>query len=244
MRNFKAIFKRELKSYFESPVAYVFIVIFLLATTGCTFFISRFFENRAATLEPFFVWHPWLYLFLVPAVGMRLWSEERKSGTIELLFTLPVTMGQALAGKFVAAWLFVGIALFLTFPIIITVSYLGNPDYGIIFSSYLGSFLLAGGFLSVTCLFSAMTKNQVISFVLSVVACFAMLMLGVGVFTDFLNRFFPVWLSESISAFSFYTHFQSFQRGLIDSRSLVYFVSMMVFMLAANAVVLEHKKSE
>ncbi len=244
MRNFKAIFKRELKGYFESPVAYVFIVIFLLATTGCTFFISRFFENRAATLEPFFVWHPWLYLFLVPAVGMRLWSEERKSGTIELLFTLPVTMGQALAGKFVAAWLFVGIALFLTFPIIITVSYLGNPDYGIIFSSYLGSFLLAGGFLSVTCLFSAMTKNQVISFVLSVVACFAMLMLGVGVFTDFLNRFFPVWLSESISAFSFYTHFQSFQRGLIDSRSLVYFVSMMVFMLAANAVVLEHKKSE
>ncbi|MFZ5949139.1 MAG: ABC transporter permease subunit [Candidatus Rifleibacteriota bacterium] len=244
MRNFKAIFKRELKSYFESPVAYVFIVIFLLATTGCTFFISRFFENRAATLEPFFVWHPWLYLFLVPAVGMRLWSEERKSGTIELLFTLPVTMEQALAGKFFAAWLFVGIALLMTFPMVITVAYLGSPDFGIILSSYLGSFLLAGAFLAVTCLFSAMSKNQVISFVLSVVACFAMLMLGVGVFTDFLNRFFPVWLSESISAFSFFTHYQGFQRGLIDSRALVYFISIIAFMLAANAVVLERKKSE
>ncbi|MDN5280560.1 MAG: gliding motility-associated transport system permease protein [Clostridiales bacterium] len=244
MRNFKAILKRELKSYFESPVAYVFIVIFLLATTGCTFFISRFFENRTATLEPFFVWHPWLYLFLVPAVGMRLWSEERKSGTIELLFTLPVTMGQALAGKFIAAWLFLGIALLMTFPMVLTVAYLGSPDYGIIFASYLGSFLLAGGFLSVTCLFSAMSKNQVISFVLSVVACFAMLMLGVGVFTDLLNRFFPVWLSETISAFSFFTHFQGFQRGLIDSRDLVFFVSIICFMLAANAVVLERKKSE
>jgi ABC-2 type transport system permease protein len=244
MRNFKAILKRELKSYFESPVAYVFIVIFLLATTGCTFFISRFFENRAATLEAFFVWHPWLYLFLVPAVGMRLWAEERKSGTIELLFTLPVTLIEALAGKFIAAWLFLGIALFATFPIVLTVGYLGNPDYGIIFSSYLGSFLLAGGFLSVTCLFSAMTKNQVISFVLSVVACFSGLMLGVGVFTDFLNRFLPVWISEGISAFSFFPHYQGFQRGLIDSRNIIFFISVICFMLAANAIVLEKKKSE
>ncbi|GAB4284074.1 MAG: ABC transporter permease [Candidatus Rifleibacteriota bacterium] len=244
MRNFMAILKRELKGYFESPVAYVFIVIFLLATTGCTFFISRFYENRTASLDSFFVWHPWLYLFLVPAVGMRLWSEERKSGTIELLFTLPVTMGEALLGKFIAAWAFLGIALIGTFPMVLTVEYLGNPDYGVIFASYLGSFLLAGGFLSVTCVFSAMTKNQVISFVLSVVACFAMLMLGVGVFTDFLNRFFPVWLSESISAFSFFTHYQNFQRGVIDSRDLVYFISMICFMLAANAVVLERKKSE
>lgn len=244
MRNFKAVFKRELKSYFESPVAYVYIVIFLLATTGCTFFLSRFYENRIASLEQFFVWHPWLYLFLVPAVGMRLWSEERKSGTIELLFTLPITLWQALTGKFAAAWLFLGIALFLTFPIVLTAAYLGSPDYGIIFTSYLGSFLLAGGFLSVTSLFSAMTKNQVISFVLSVVACFAMLMLGVGVFTDFLNRFFPVWLSESISAFSFFTHYQGFQRGLIDSRNLVFFISIMGFMLAANALILERKKSE
>ncbi len=244
MRNFKAVFKRELKSYFESPVAYVFIVIFLLATAGCTFFISKFFENRTATLEPFFIWHPWLYLFLVPAVGMRLWSEERKSGTIELLFTLPITLWQALAGKFFAAWLFIGIALLLTFPMILTVAYLGSPDYGLILASYLGSFLLAGGFLSVTCLFSAMSKNHVISFVLSVVACFAMLMLGVGVFTDFLNGFLPVWLSEAISAFSFFTHYQEFQRGLIDSRDLVYFVSVIGFMLAANALVLERRKAE
>lgn len=244
MRNLKAVLKRELKGYFESPVAYVFIIIFLLATAGCTFFISRFFETRAASLDPFFVWHPWLYLFLVPAVGMRLWSEERKSGTIELLFTLPITLLEAIAGKFLAAWLFIGIALVLTFPMIITVAYLGNPDYGIIFTSYLGSFLLAGGYLAVTCLFSAMSKNQVISFVLSVVACFAVVMLGTGVFTDFLNRFFPVGVSEAISAFSFFTHFQNFQRGLLDSRAIVYFISMIGFMLTANAVVLEMKKAE
>jgi ABC-2 type transport system permease protein len=215
-----------------------------LATAGCTFFISRFFETRTASLDPFFFWHPWLYLFLVPAVGMRLWSEERKSGTIEVLFTLPITLGQALAGKFAAAWLFLGIALALTFPMVLTVAYLGSPDYGVIFTSYLGSFLLAGGFLSVTSLFSAMSKNQVISFVLSVIACFAITLLGIGVFTDFLNRFFPVWLSESISAFSFFTHYQGFQRGLIDSRDLVFFVSVICFMLAANAIVLERKKSE
>lgn len=243
MRNFMAILKRELKSYFASPVAYVFIVIFLLATTGCTFFLSRFFENRIASLDAFFHWHPWLFLFLVPAIGMRLWSEERKSGTIEYLLTLPITMTEALAGKFIAAWLFIGIALFFTFPMVLTVAYLGSPDYGIIFSSYLGSFLLAGCFLSVTCLFSAMSKNQVISFVLSVVTCFGMLLLGVGVFTDFLNNFFPVWLSESISGFSFFTHYQGFQRGLIDSRDLIYFISMITFMLAANAVVLERKKA-
>ena len=244
MKNFWAVMKRELKGYFESPVAYVFIVIFLLATSGCTFFLSRFYETRTASLEPFFVWHPWLYLFLVPAVGMRLWSEERKSGTIELLFTLPITQTQAIAGKFVAAWLFIGIALFLTFPMIFTVGYLGQPDYGIIFTSYIGSFLMAGAYLSVTCLFSAMSKNQVISFVLSVVACFAMVLLGAGVFTDLLNRFLPVWISEAISAFSFFTHYQGFQRGLLDSRDIVYFISVIGFMLTANALVLEVKKGE
>lgn len=244
MRNFIAIFKRELKSYFESPVAYVFIIIFLLATSGCTFFISRFFDNRVASLSSFFMWHPWLYLFLVPAVGMRLWSEERKSGTIELLFTLPVTLEQALLGKFFAAWLFLGVALFLTFPMVITVGYLGTPDYGIIFTSYLGSFLLAGGFLAVTSLFSAMSKNQVISFVLSVIACFALTLLGIGVFTDLLSNFLPVWLSETISSFSFFTHYQVFQRGLIDSRNLLYFISIIAFMLSANAVVLDYKKTE
>lgn len=244
MRNFWAILKRELKGYFESPVAYVFIVIFLLATSGCTFFLSRFYETRTASLEPFFVWHPWLYLFLVPAVGMRLWSEERKSGTIELLFTLPITQTQAIAGKFFAAWLFIGISLLLTFPMILTVGYLGQPDYGIIFTSYIGSFLMAGAYLSVTCLFSAMSKNQVISFVLSVVACFAMILLGAGVFTDLLNRFLPVWISEAISAFSFFTHYQGFQRGLVDSRDIVYFISVIAFMLTANALALEVKKGE
>lgn len=244
MRNFMAVFKRELKGYFESPVAYVFIIIFLFATAGCTFFLSRLYDTRTASLAPFFVWHTWLYLFLVPAVGMRLWSEERKSGTIELLFTLPITLLQAIAGKFCAAWLFIGIALALTFPMVLTVVYLGNPDYGVIFTSYIGSFLLAGAYLSVTCLFSAMTKNQVISFVLSVVACFSIILLGVGVFTDFLNGFLPVWVSDSISAFSFYTHYQGLQRGLLDSRDIVYFISIIGFMLTANAVVLEIKKGE
>lgn len=175
---------------------------------------------------------------------MRLWSEERKSGTIELLFTLPITQTQAIAGKFFAAWLFIGISLLLTFPMILTVGYLGQPDYGIIFTSYIGSFLMAGAYLSVTCLFSAMSKNQVISFVLSVVACFAMILLGAGVFTDLLNRFLPVWISEAISAFSFFTHYQGFQRGLVDSRDIVYFISVIAFMLTANALALEVKKGE
>lgn len=244
MRNFMAVLKRELRGYFESPVAYVFIVIFLLATSGCTFFISRFYETQTASLDPFFVWHPWLYLFLVPAVGMRLWAEERKSGTIELLFTLPITQLQAIGGKFAAAWIFIGISLFLTFPMVITVAYLGNPDYGVIVTSYIGSFLMAGAYLSVTCLFSSTTKNQVISFVLSVVACFVMVLLGVGIFTDFLIGIFSVEVAEAISAFSFFTHFQEFQKGLFDSRGLIYFISIIGFMLTANAVVLEMKKGE
>lgn len=244
MNNFCTVFKRELKGYFESPVAYVFIVIFLLATSGCTFFLSNFYEARVASLSGFFVWHPWLYLFLVPAVGMRLWSEERKSGTIELLFTLPITQCEAILGKFFAAWVFVGIALFLTFPMLLTVYYLGNPDFGIIFSSYLGSFLMAGAYLAVSSFFSATTKNQVISFVLSVVACFSMILLGVGVFTNFLTGFLPVSVSESISAFSFFTHYQGFQKGSLDSRDVLYFLSVIAFMLTANAVVLEAKKGK
>lgn len=238
------VFRRELRSYFATPVAYVFIVIFLVLSSAFTFYLGNLYERGQADLLPFFTFHPWLYLFLVPAVSMRLWSEERKSGTIELLLTLPVTMWQAVLGKFLAAWAFIGIALVLTFPMVLTVGYLGSPDYGIIFTSYLGSFLLAGAYLAVTCLFSAMSKNQVISFVLSVVACFAMVMLGVGVFTDFLNGFLPVRISEAISAFSFFTHFQSFQRGLLDSRAIIYFVSMIGFMLTANAIVLEMKKAE
>jgi ABC-2 type transport system permease protein len=244
MRNFSAVFKRELKGYFGSPVAYVFIIIFLMATAGCTFFLSRFYESRTASLQGFFIWHTWLYLFLVPAVGMRLWSEERKSGTIELLFTLPITQMQAIMGKFFAAWSFVGLALFLTFPMVITVGYLGSPDYGVIFSSYLGSFLMAGAYLAITCFFSSMSKNQVISFVLSVVACFIVILLGVGVFTSFLNTFFPVNVGDAISNFSFYTHFQQLQRGVIDIRDILYFVSVMLFMLAANGVILEMKKAE
>src|ERR1700761_5581637 len=172
MRNVGIIMRRELASYFATPLAYVFILIFLLLANAFTFYLGNFFERGQADLLPFFNFHTWLYLFLVPAVSMRLWAEERKSGTIELLLTLPLTMWQAVVGKFLAAWVFIGIALFLTFPIWITVNYLGSPDNGVIFASYIGSFLMAGGYLAIGSAISATTNNQVIAFVVSVVVCF------------------------------------------------------------------------
>jgi ABC-2 type transport system permease protein len=242
MENFLPIFKRELRGYFNSPVAYVFIIIFLIATGGCTFYLGGFYERQQADLTSFFMWHPWLYLFLIPAVGMRLWAEERKSGTIELLFTLPVSLPEAVLAKFAASWAFVGVSLLLTFPMFFTVNYLGNPDNGVIFVSYLGSFLMAGAYLSITCLTSALTKNQVISFVISVVICFVLVLTGYGVFTHHLVKFFPVSVVDFISMFSFITHFNALQRGVIDSRDIIYFLSVIGTMLTANMVVLEHRK--
>src|SRR6266481_5305986 len=169
LANIKTIAKRELAGYFASPVAYVFIVIFLLLCGFFTFMLGGFFERREATLVSFFLWHPWLYLFLVPAVGMRLWSEERRLGTMELLLTMPITTWQAIIGKFLASWLFLAIALVFTFPIVMTVNYLGSPDNGVILSSYVGSLLLSGSYLAISCMTSAMTRNQVISFIVSVV---------------------------------------------------------------------------
>src|SRR3954451_21220976 len=176
--NIKTIAKREIAGYFASPVAYVFIVIFLLLCGFFTFMLGGFFERREASLVSFFLWHPWLYLFLVPAVGMRLWSEERRQGTMELLLTMPITSWQAIVGKFVASWLFLGLALALTFPVVLTVNYLGHPDNGVIFCAYIGSFLLAGAYLAVSCITSAMTRNQVISFILSVVVCLFLILAG------------------------------------------------------------------
>ena len=237
-----ALIKRELGGYFYSPVAYVFIIIFLISTVGTTFFLGNFFDTNQADLEKFFLFHPWLYLFLIPAVGMGLWSGERNAGTIELLFTLPVSMVQVVVSKFLAAWIFTGVALLLTFPIIITVWYLGSPDNGIIFASYLGSFLMAGAYLAITCATSALTRNQVISFILSVVICFILVLLGWGIFTEILVKALPIWLVDIISSFSFSTHFASIRRGIIDSRDIIFFLSIIGGGLVVNSAILSYKK--
>src|SRR5215470_11121172 len=198
--NIRAIVKRELGGYFSSPVAYVFIVIFLLLTGFFTFMQGNFFERGQANLDSFFRWHPWLYLFLVPCVGMRLWAEERRVGTIELLLTKPITAWQAILGKFLASWIFLGFALFLTFPVVITVNYLGSPDNGLILATYVGSFLMAGTYLAISCMTSAMTRNQVISFILSLVICMFLVMCGTPTVTDYLARFDKPWLVDLVAS--------------------------------------------
>ena len=234
------ITKRELSGYFASPVAYVFIVIFLVLIGFFTFSgnLGGFFERDEASLSAFFTWHPWIYLFLVPAVGMRLWSEERRQGTLELLFTMPITPGQAIFGKFLASWIFLSLALVLTFPIIFTVSYLGNPDMGVIFCGYLGSALLAGAYLAISCMTSAITRNQVISFILSVVICLFLILAGFQPVTDMLIQWAPGWLVNVVSSLSVMTHFFSFQRGVLDSRDLIFFLSLIGFSLFTTGVIL------
>ncbi|MEZ5276319.1 MAG: heme exporter protein CcmB [Opitutaceae bacterium] len=239
MTQIKPVFRREFEGYFRSPVAYVYLIVFLLASVGLAFFVGRFFKANVANLDSFFVFHPWLFLFLIPAAGMRLWAEERRSGSIELLFTLPVTVPEAVIGKFLAAWLFISLGIVLTFPMALTVGYLGDPDWGVIVSSYLGSILMAGTYLGICSLTSALTRNQVISFVLSVLICLGILFLGWSVFSDVLNSIFPVWFVDMVSNFSFVTHFDNFTKGIIDLRSIVYFASMTLFTLALNILVLE-----
>jgi len=236
-----AIAKREWRSYFDSPIAYVFIIIFLVLAGFFTFSVSRFYEAGQATLSGFFTWHPWLYMILVPAVAMRLWAEERRSGTIELLFTLSVTPLQALFGKFLAAWLFLALTLGLTFPLVITVIYLGSPDLGVICTGYFGSLLLAGAYLSVGMFTSALTRNQVISFILAAVIGLFLILAGFPPVTDLLARWAPVWLVDGVAAFSFMSHYEALQRGVIDLRDLVYFASVTGFMLYATQVVLKNK---
>lgn len=238
------LFKRELRSYFSTPVAYVFIVIFLLLAGSFTFYIGGFYERGQADLEPFFSFHPWLYLFLVPAVAMRLWAEERKSGTIELLLTLPITMSEAVLGKFLAAWAFIAIALVLTFPIWITVNYLGDPDNGVIFTSYLGSLLMSGAFLAIGACISAATRNQVIAFIITVVVCFLFLLAGYPLVLDFFRAFAPQAVVDAISGLSFLTHFAAISKGVIDLRDLIYFALTIGFWLYANAVVIDLKKAD
>lgn len=238
-----AVAKRELKSYFATPVAYVFIVVFLIAAGAFTFSFGQFYERGQADLSAFFTWHPWLFLFLVPALSMRLWAEERRSGSIELLMTLPVAAWEAVAGKFLAAWAFTASSIALTFPIWITVNYLGSPDNGAILAAYIGSGLMAGGFLAVGSFISAITKNQVIAFVLSVMACFGLLVAGYPVVLDFISGWAPQALVDGVASLSFLTHFDSISKGVIDLRDVVYFVLLIAAALYANVIMLSIKKA-
>ena len=242
-----AVFKRELASYFATPIAYVFIVIFLLVAEAFPFFFGGLYEVGQADLSApysFFWWHPWLYLIFVPALSMRLWAEERKSGSIELLMTLPLETWQGVAGKYFAAWAFTGIALALTFPIWITVNYLGDPDNGAIFAGYIGSLLMAGGFLAIGACISASTKNQVIAFIMSVIVCFLMMVPGVGLVQSVLLDVAPQWLVDGLAGLSFQTHFEYISKGVIDLRDLVYFALLIGACLYANAIVLDLKKAD
>ncbi|HVJ55051.1 MAG TPA: ABC transporter permease [Aliidongia sp.] len=238
------IFRRELTSYFTMPLAYVFIVIFLVMMGALTFYMGGFFERGQADLETFFNFHPFLYLFLIPALSMRLWAEERKTGTIELFLTLPVTTTQAVIGKFLAAWVFTGIALALSFPFWITVNYLGDPDNGVIFASYVGSFLMAGAFLAIGAAISASCKNQVIAFVLSATVCFLFTVSGSAIVLGPITGRLPGHLVETIAGLSFLSHFTAISRGVLDLRDLVYFGSVIVLFLFANTVIIELKKAD
>lgn len=238
------IFRRELYSYFSTPIAYVFIVIFLFISGIFSFYLGNFFSRGQADLQPFFMFHPWLYLFLIPALSMRLWAEERKSGSIELLLTLPITVTTAVLGKFLAAWAFTAIALFLTFPMWITVNVLGNPDNMVIFAGYLGSLLMAGAFLAIGSCLSAITKNQVIAFIITLVVCLAFILSGFPLVLDFFSSWAPAVIVNTISSFSFLTHFDGITKGVIDIRNLIYFASLIAFWLFATVALLEMKKAD
>src|SRR5579872_5251563 len=244
MRNVGIILRRELASYFATPVAYVFILFFLLAANVFTLSLARWYENGQADLYLFFYWHPWLYLFLIPAISMRLWAEERKSGSIELLMTQPVTLWEAVLGKYFAAWLFAGLALALTFPIWITVNYLGNPDNGTILAAYIGSFLLAGGYLAIGSCMSALTRNQVVAFILGVVGCFVFLLAGFPMILDVFRSWAPQALVDAVASLSFLTHFESIAKGVIDIRDLLYFTMLIGFFLLATSIALDLRKAD
>ncbi len=238
--NIRTITKRELGAYFSSPLAYVFIVIFLLLCGFFAFAVQPTLLDRgqASLSATFFFWHPWFYLFLVPAVGMRLWAEERRVGTIELLLTMPITAWQAIVGKFLASWLFLGVALALTFPVVITVNYLGSPDNGIILAGYVGSWLMAGAYLAVSCITSAMTRTQVVSFIISVVICLFLILAGFAPVVRLLEHSTNTWLVDLVTSFSVITHFESFQKGVLDSRDIIFFLSVILFSLFCTSVIL------
>jgi gliding motility-associated transport system permease protein len=244
LANIKTITKRELNAYFTSPLAYVFIVIFLLLSGFFTFMIGGFFERgQAALTQPFFTWHPWFYLFLVPAVGMRLWAEERRVGTMELLLTMPITSWQAIVGKFLASWLFLALALALTFPLVITVNYLGHPDNGVIFAGYIGSWLMAGAYLAISCITSAITRSQVVSFIVSVVVCLFLILAGFEPVVRLLSTWAGPALVNVVAACSVITHYNNFEKGVVDSRDIIFFLSLIVFSLFTTAVILRNHRA-
>ncbi len=239
MTQISPVFKREFFGYFRSPVAYVFLIVFSIASIALAFFIGGFFKAGQASMERYFMFYPWLFLFLIPAAGMRLWSEEKRTGTVELLFTLPITTLEAVLGKFLAAWAFLGLAVLLSLPLAATIAYLGSPDWGVVVSTYLGAILMAGSYLGVCSLTSALTKNQVISFVISLVACLVILFLGWSVFSEILGSIFPTWAVDLLSNFSFITHFEAFTKGIIDPKDIVFFLSLTGFTLFLNVVAIE-----
>ena len=244
MNQIASIFKREFIGYFATPIAYVFLAIFVFLSGIFTFYMGNFFDRGQADLQPFFQFHPWLYLFLIPALAMRLWSEERRGGTIELLLTLPVTIPQAVLGKFLAAWAFTGVALLLTFPLWITVNYLGDPDNGVIIASYLGSLLMAGAFLAIGACMSSVTRNQVIAFVSSAVVCLGFVLSGFPLVLEFFAAWAPDFLVQAVSSFSFLSHFTAISEGVIELRDIVFFVSLTLFWLFVNALVIDLKKAD
>lgn len=243
MRNISIIAKRELLGYFGTPVAYVFLVIFVALTGAFTFYVGNFFERGQANLYAFFNYHPWLYLLFVPAVAMRLWAEERKTGTIELLMTLPVSTWQAILGKFLASWAFIGAALLLTFPVWITVNILGDPDNGVIVASYIGSFLMAGSFLAIGSCISALTKNQVIAFIVAAAVCFLFVMSGMELVQNFIRAWAPEFLVSAIAGLSFLTHFDQIVEGVIGLPDIIFYLSVIVFWLFANFIAVEMQKA-
>lgn len=242
--NTRHIMQRELRAYFATPLAYVFLVIFLVLVGVFTFYVGNFYERGQADLQSFFGFHPWLYIFLVPAIAMRSWAEERKSGTIELLLTLPVSMGQAVLAKFLAAWLFIGLALLLTIPMWLTVNYLGNPDNGAILAGYLGSWFMAGGYLAIGICISALTRSQVIAFIISFVVCLLFTLSGFPLIVEMVRGVLPTALVEGVAALSFLTHFQAISRGVLDMSDVIYFLVQIAFWLYASAVVIELKKAD
>lgn len=244
MSPMNVILKRELASYFATPVAYIFIIIFLMLSGVFTFYLGHFFDRGQADLSAFFDFIPWLYLVLIPSVAMRLWSEERRSGTIELLMTLPVSTAEVVLAKFLAAWFFVGLALFLTFPLWLTVNYLGDPDNGVILAGYIGSWLMAGGFLAIGSCLSAATKNQIVAFILTLVVCFFMIVSGFPIVQDVISSWAPLWLVDGFATLSFLTHFDAISRGVIDLRDVVYFVVLIAAWLYASVLVIDMKKAD
>ena len=243
MNPVNAVMRRELRSYFVTPVAYVFLVIFLVLAGILTFYAGDFYERDQADLQPFFVMHPWLYLILVPAITMRMWAEEAKGGTLELLLTLPLTLWQAMLGKFLGAWLFVGLALLLTFPLWLTVNYLGSPDNGVILAGYLGSWLMAGTFIAIGACLSALTRSQVVAFILTALVCVLLILAGQAQVLDFFHDTLPRQLINLIGQLSMLRHFEAIARGVLDVRDLLYFVFSTVGWLVAGVLLLDLKRT-